>query len=45
MAERMGQSGREYIREHFLLTRQTRDYMSLWYSMQSRKKGNLFELW
>lgn len=45
MAERMGISGREYVREHFLLTRQTRDYMSLWYSMQSRKKGNLFELW
>ena len=45
MAERMGLSGREYVREHFLLTRQARDYMSLWFSMQSRKKGNLFELW
>lgn len=45
MAERMGQAGREFVREHFLLTRQTRDYMSLWYSIQCRKKGNLFELW
>jgi trehalose synthase len=45
MAERMGESGREYVREHFLLTRQTRDYMSLWFSMQSKRKGNLFELW
>ena len=41
MARRMGQAGREYIRNNFLLTRQTRDYLALWYSV--RNKGNLFE--
>jgi len=45
MARRMGEAGREYVRENFLLTRQARDYLVLWHSMQCRKKGNLFELW
>ncbi|UCD34546.1 MAG: glycosyltransferase [Nitrospiraceae bacterium] len=31
MAQRMGQSGKEYVRNNYLLTRQIRDYLSLWY--------------
>jgi trehalose synthase len=31
MAKRMGQTGKEYVRNNFLLTRQIRDYLSLWY--------------
>lgn len=45
MAERMGQTGREFVREHFLLTRQTRDYMALWNAMACKKRRNLFELY
>jgi len=41
MAERMGEAGREYVRNNFLLTRQTRDYLSLWYSVENN--GDLFE--
>ena len=43
MALRMGAAGREYVRDNFLLTRQVRDYLSLWYSVKNRKKGPLFE--
>jgi trehalose synthase len=43
MARRMGAAGREYIRDNFLLTRQVRDYLSLWYAVKNRRKGNLFE--
>lgn len=34
-ARRMGQNGREYVREKFLLTRQVREYLSLIYSLLS----------
>jgi trehalose synthase len=44
MAERMGLAGREYVRNHFLITRQMRDYLSLWYAVKNRKKGVVFEL-
>jgi trehalose synthase len=43
MALRMGAAGREYVRNNFLLTRQTRDYLSLWYSIKNKNKGPLFE--
>ena len=43
MAMRMGEAGREYVRDNFLLTRQVRDYLSLWYSVKNRKKGPTFE--
>ena len=43
MAIRMGEAGREYVRDNFLLTRQVRDYLSLWYSVKNRKKGSPFE--
>jgi trehalose synthase len=38
MAKRMGQKGREYVRNNFLLTRQIRDYLSVWYSLTKRGK-------
>lgn len=43
MALRMGETGREYVRDHFLITRQIRDYLSLWYAVLHRKRGILFE--
>jgi trehalose synthase len=30
MAQTMGEKGREFVRTHFLITRQIRDYLSLW---------------
>ncbi len=43
MAKRMGQQGKEYVRNNFLLTRQIRDYLSLWYCNMHRGK-NVIEL-
>ncbi len=43
MATKMGEAGREYVRDNFLLTRQVRDYLSLWYSVKNMKKGPTFE--
>lgn len=43
MATRMGQNGKEYVKNNFLLTRQIRDYLSLWYSNMHRGK-NVIEL-
>ena len=43
MAKRMGQTGKEYVRNNFLLTRQIRDYLSLWYCNIFRGK-NVIEL-
>lgn len=43
MAKRMGQRGKEYVRNNFLLTRQIRDYLSLWYSLKNKGK-NVLEL-
>jgi trehalose synthase len=34
MASRMGEKGREYVRSNFLITRQIRDYLSVWYSLE-----------
>jgi len=45
MAARMGEAGREYVRNHFLITRQIRDYLALWYAVASRKKSVLYEFW
>ncbi len=44
MAERMGEKGREYVRKHFLLTREARDYLALWYAAEHRDAGEIFEL-
>lgn len=38
MAKRMGAQGREYVRTNFLITRQARDYLSIWYSLLNRGK-------
>lgn len=43
MAKRMGERGREYVRKNFLITRQTRDYLSVWYALEGNGK-NIFEL-
>jgi trehalose synthase len=44
MAKRMGKKGREHVRKHFLITRQVRDYLALWYAMEhgSNGRGGLF---
>jgi len=41
MAKRMGERGREYVRNNFLITRQTRDYLSVWYSMENKGRSVL----
>jgi len=41
MAKRMGESGREYVRKNFLITRQIRDYLSMWYIMENKGKSVL----
>jgi len=39
MARRMGEQGKEHVRKNFLITRQVRDYLSLWYIMENRLNG------
>lgn len=39
MAKRVGENGREYVRKYFLITRQIRDYLSVWYLMENKVKG------
>ncbi len=41
MAHRMGESGREYVRKNFLITRQIRDYLSVWYAMENKGRSVL----
>ncbi len=41
MAERMGEKGKEHVRNNFLITRQIRDYLSVWYAMENRGKSVL----
>ncbi len=41
MAKRMGERGREYVRNNFLITRQIRDYLSLWYAVEHKGKSVL----
>jgi trehalose synthase len=36
MVRRMGERAHEYVRNNFLITRQVRDYLSLWYSLQNQ---------
>lgn len=42
MVQRMGENGREHVRNNFLITRQIRDYLSVWYYLEN--KGALIEL-
>jgi trehalose synthase len=37
MATRMGELGKEQVRTHFLITRQARDYLSVWYTLENRE--------
>ncbi|HOD77685.1 MAG TPA: glycosyltransferase [Syntrophorhabdus sp.] len=39
MAKRMGERGKEHIRQHFLITRQIRDYLSIWYTLERGEDG------
>lgn len=36
MARRMGEKAREYVRQNFLITRQVRDYLAVWYWLENR---------
>jgi len=41
MAVRMGEKGKEYIRKNFLMTRQIRDYLSVWYFLEKEGRNIL----
>lgn len=41
MAKRMGEKGREYVRNNFLITRQIRNYLSVWYAMENKGRSVL----
>lgn len=41
MVKKMGENAREYVRKNFLITRQTRDYLSAWYSTENKGKSVL----
>ncbi|MDD5244490.1 MAG: glycosyltransferase, partial [Syntrophorhabdaceae bacterium] len=39
MAKTMGERAREFVRKNFLITRQARDYLSVWYAMENKDKS------
>jgi trehalose synthase len=41
MAKKMGEMAREYVRNNFLITRQIRDYLGIWYSIENKGKSSL----
>jgi trehalose synthase len=41
MAKRMGEAGREYVRSNFLITREVRDYLAVWYATENRGRSVL----
>ncbi len=41
MAASMGTAGKEYVRKNFLITRQIRDYLSIWYAMENKGESVL----
>ena len=41
MAKRMGERGKEYVRNNFLITRQARDYLSVWYAAEHKGRSVL----
>jgi trehalose synthase len=43
MSKTMGETAREFIRNNFLITRQIRYYLSIWYSLEN-KGQHVFEL-
>jgi trehalose synthase len=43
LAEEMGEKAKEYIRNNFLITRQMRDYLCVWYFLENKGR-NILEL-
>ncbi|MEW6417662.1 MAG: glycosyltransferase [Nitrospirota bacterium] len=41
MAKKMGEGAREHVRRNFLITRQIRDYLSIWLAMENKGKSIL----
>ncbi|MCC6545155.1 MAG: glycosyltransferase [Nitrospirae bacterium] len=41
LARGMGERGREYVRTNFLITKQIRDYLAVWYSLENKGRGIL----
>jgi trehalose synthase len=41
LSKKMGENGREYVRKNFLITRQIKEYLSLWYSLENKGKSVL----
>lgn len=41
MARKMGENAREHVRKNFLITRQIRDYLSVWYTLENKGKSIL----
>jgi trehalose synthase len=41
MAKRMGERGKEYVRANFLITRQVRDYLAIWYAAEHKGSSEL----
>jgi trehalose synthase len=44
MAARIGRRGQDMVRDNFLITRQIRDYLAVWYATSHRGQGIHFEL-
>ena len=43
MARWMGEKAREHVRKNFLITRQVRDYLAVWYYLENKGK-NILEM-
>lgn len=41
MAKKMGEKGKEHVRQNFLITRQVRDYLSVWHILENKGKDML----
>ncbi|OGW42298.1 MAG: glycosyl transferase family 1 [Nitrospirae bacterium GWD2_57_9] len=41
MGARMGERAREFVRNNFLITRQMRDYLSIWYALENSGRRTL----
>lgn len=41
MAKKIGENAREHVRKNFLITRQVREYLSIWYTLENKGKSIL----
>jgi len=41
LAKKIGDNSKAYIKTNFLITRQIRDYLSLWYYMENKGRSIL----